>query len=67
MRHFMFVCFLMALLYWSPGHGRPEVELIRSHATVLRKEILSGSSKQDIGVSIEVLTSIRGRLTRISS
>ena len=47
--------------------GKKAVELIRSHATVLRKEILSGSSKQDIGVSIEVLTSIRGRLTRISS
>lgn len=47
--------------------GKKAVELIRNHAAVLRKEILSGSSKQDIGVSIEVLSRIRDKLAKIGS
>ncbi|HTN94394.1 MAG TPA: MarR family transcriptional regulator [Gallionella sp.] len=42
--------------------GKKAVEHIRSHAAVLRREILSGSSKQDIGISIEVLSRIRNQL-----
>ena len=44
--------------------GMKAVELIRDHAGVLRKEILSGSSKHDISVSIEVLGRIRDRLAK---
>jgi MarR family transcriptional regulator for hemolysin len=44
--------------------GKKAVEHIRSHAAELRKEILSGSSKGDIGTCIEVLGSIRNRLTK---
>jgi MarR family transcriptional regulator, transcriptional regulator for hemolysin len=44
--------------------GKKAVELIRNHAAVLRKEILSGSSKHDIGVSIEVLGRIRDKLAK---
>ncbi len=44
--------------------GKKAVEHILSHAAVLRKEILSGSSKQDIGVCIEVLDRIREKLAR---
>ena len=45
--------------------GKKAVELIRSHAAVLRTEILAGSSKQDIGVCIEVLGRIRDKLAKI--
>jgi MarR family transcriptional regulator for hemolysin len=44
--------------------GRKAVEHIRSHAAELRKEILAGSSKGDIGTCIGVLGGIRNRLTR---
>jgi MarR family transcriptional regulator, transcriptional regulator for hemolysin len=44
--------------------GKKSVELIRSHAAVLRKEILSGSSKENIGICIEVLGSIRNKLAK---
>jgi len=44
--------------------GKKAVEHIRSHAAMLRKEILSGSSKGDIGICIEVLGGIRNRLTK---
>jgi MarR family transcriptional regulator for hemolysin len=44
--------------------GKKAVDLIRSHAAMLRKEILSGSSKHDIGVCIEVLGRIRNKLAK---
>jgi len=44
--------------------GKKAVEHIRSHAAVLRKAILSGSSKHDIGVSIDVLGRIRDNLAK---
>jgi MarR family transcriptional regulator for hemolysin len=44
--------------------GKIAVEHIRSNAAELRKEILSGSSKEDIGTALEVLQSIRDKLTR---
>ena len=43
--------------------GKKAVEHIRSHAAELRKEILSGSSKEDIGTAIDVLHSIRDKLS----
>lgn len=44
--------------------GKKAVAHIRSHAAVLRQEILSGSSKHDIGVSIDVLSRIRDKLAK---
>jgi MarR family transcriptional regulator for hemolysin len=43
--------------------GKKAVEHIRSHAAELRKEILSGSGKDDIGTALDVLHSIREKLT----
>ena len=43
--------------------GKKAVEHIRSNAAELRKEILSGSSKEDIGTALDVLHSIRDKLT----
>ena len=43
--------------------GKKAVEHIRSNAAELRKEILSGSSKEDIGTALDVLQSIRDKLT----
>ncbi len=44
--------------------GKKAVEHIRSHAAELRKEILSGCSKEDIGTTLEVFQSIRDKLTK---
>src|SRR5674476_668626 len=44
--------------------GKKAVEHIRSNAAELRKEILSGSSKEDIGTALDVLHSIRDKLSR---
>jgi MarR family transcriptional regulator for hemolysin len=49
-------------LYLSVA-GRKAVEHIRSNAAELRKEILSGSSKEDIGTALDVLHRIRDKLT----
>jgi MarR family transcriptional regulator for hemolysin len=49
-------------LYLSAA-GKKAVEHIRSHAAELRKEILSGSGKDDIGTALDVLHSIRDKLT----
>ena len=50
-------------LYLSVA-GKKAVEHIRSNAAELRKEILSGSSKEDIGTALDVLHSIRDKLSR---
>ncbi|OIR14710.1 transcriptional regulator SlyA [mine drainage metagenome] len=50
-------------LYLSPD-GKKAVEIIRSNAAELRKEILEGSSKEDIGVAIAVLQNVRDKLAR---
>jgi MarR family transcriptional regulator, transcriptional regulator for hemolysin len=42
--------------------GKKAVEQIRSSAAELRKEILAGSGKEDIGVALNVLQSIRNKL-----
>jgi MarR family transcriptional regulator for hemolysin len=42
--------------------GKKAVERIRSNAAELRKEILSGSSKEDIGIALEVLQNIYNKL-----
>jgi MarR family transcriptional regulator for hemolysin len=42
--------------------GKKAVERIRSNAAELRKEILSGSSKEDIGIALEVLQNIHNKL-----
>ena len=44
--------------------GKKAVELIRSHAAELRKEILAGSSKEDIRTGLKVLHSIRDKLAK---
>lgn len=44
--------------------GKNAVELIRNHAAVLRKEILAASSKEEIGTALNVLNSIRDKLTK---
>lgn len=44
--------------------GKKAVETIRSSAAELRKEILEGSSKEDIGVVIAVLQNVRDKLAR---
>ncbi len=44
--------------------GQRAVELIRDHAAELRKEILSGSGKEDIGTALGVLRSIRDKLAK---
>jgi MarR family transcriptional regulator for hemolysin len=44
--------------------GKKAVERIRSGAAELRREILEGSSKEDIAVTIGVLQNIRSKLTR---
>jgi DNA-binding MarR family transcriptional regulator len=46
--------------------GKKAVELIRNHAAELRKEILAGSSKEFIGISVDVLHNIRDKLARKS-
>ena len=55
MRHFMFVCFLMALLYWSPGHGRPEVELIRSHGAAEPLPLSGRTTSSTIGGTCHIV------------
>jgi len=50
-------------LYLSAA-GKKAVEHIRSNAADLRKEILSASSKEDIGTALDVLHSIRDKLSR---
>ncbi len=50
-------------LYLSAA-GKKAVEHIRSNAAELRKEILSGSGKDDIGTALDVLQSIRDKLAR---
>ena len=42
--------------------GKKAVERIRSNAAELRKEILSRSSKEDIGIALEVLQNIHNKL-----
>ncbi len=42
--------------------GKKSVEQIRSSAAELRKEILAGSGKEDIGIALDVLQNIRGKL-----
>lgn len=42
--------------------GKKSVELIRSNAAELRKEILAGSSDEDIQTALNVLQNIRGKL-----
>ncbi len=49
-------------LYLSAA-GKKAVEHIRSNAAELRKEILSGSGKEDIGTALDVLHSIRDKLS----
>lgn len=44
--------------------GKKAVEHIRNHAALLRKEILSGTGKGDIGTCIEVLGGIRNKLAK---
>jgi MarR family transcriptional regulator for hemolysin len=44
--------------------GKKAVERIRSNAAELRKEILDGSSKEEIAVTIGVLQNIRDKLTK---
>jgi len=44
--------------------GRKAVEQIRSHAAVLRKEILSTSSNEEIATALAVLRRIRDRLSK---
>ena len=50
-------------LYLS-SDGKKAVEIIRSNAAELRKEILEGSSKEDIGNAITVLQNVRDKLAR---
>lgn len=42
--------------------GKNAVERIRSNAADLRKEILAGSGKEDIGTALNVLQNIRNKL-----
>ena len=44
--------------------GKKAVEHIRSHAAELRREILSGSSKEEIGTALQVFQCIRDKLAR---
>jgi MarR family transcriptional regulator for hemolysin len=44
--------------------GKKAVERIRSNAAELRHELLAGSSKEQIGAAIEVMLSIRDKLTK---
>lgn len=50
-------------LYLSPD-GKKAVESIRTNAAELRKEIMEGSSKEDIGNAITVLQNVRDKLAR---
>lgn len=43
--------------------GKKAVERIRSSAAELRKEILAGTSKEEIGIALTVLQNIRSKLT----
>lgn len=45
--------------------GKKAVERIRSSAAELRHELLAGTSKEQIGTAIEVMLSIRDKLTRL--
>jgi len=47
----------------SPA-GKKAVELIRTHAGQLRKEIIAASSKEEIGTALKVLNSIRDKLAK---
>lgn len=42
--------------------GKKAVERILSSAAELRKEILAGSSKEDVGIALKVLQNIRNKL-----
>jgi MarR family transcriptional regulator for hemolysin len=42
--------------------GKKAVERIRSNAAELRKEILGGSSNEDVSTALDVLQNIRGKL-----
>lgn len=44
--------------------GKRAVEHIRSSAADLRKEILAGSSKEDISIALNVLQNIRNKLSQ---
>jgi len=44
--------------------GKKAVERIRNSAAELRKEILAGSSKENIGIAIEVLQSLQDQLSK---
>ena len=44
--------------------GKKAVEHIRSHAAELRREILSGSGKEEIGTALQVFQCIRDKLAR---
>ncbi|MFZ2161141.1 MAG: MarR family transcriptional regulator [Sideroxyarcus sp.] len=50
-------------LYLSAA-GKKAVEHIRSNAADLRKEILEGSSREEIAIAIKVLQNIRDKLSR---
>lgn len=47
--------------------GKKAVEHIRSRAAELRREILAGTNKQDLGICIDILSGIRDKLAKISS
>jgi MarR family transcriptional regulator for hemolysin len=44
--------------------GKKAVERIRSNAAELRQELLAGMSKEQIGIAIEVMLSIRDKLAK---
>ncbi len=44
--------------------GKKAVERIRSSAADLRRETLTGSSKEDIGIALNVLQNIRNKLSQ---
>lgn len=49
-------------LYLS-ATGKKAVERIRSSAAELRKEILAGSSNEDINIALDIMQNIRDKLT----
>jgi MarR family transcriptional regulator for hemolysin len=46
--------------------GKKAVERIRSSAAELRREILAGTSEEQIGIAIEVMENIRNKLAELS-
>jgi MarR family transcriptional regulator for hemolysin len=46
--------------------GKKAVERIRSSAAELRREILAGTSEEQIGIAIEVMQNIRNKLAELS-